>query len=70
MRVVREIAQNYFSAQFSLDKHDIVHCRMTNYKLLRWLVETRSHDVDHNRTLHSWACHHATCTCCTCNMFP
>jgi len=28
---------------------------MTNYELLRWLVETRSRDVDHNRTLHTWA---------------
>ena len=31
------------------------YCRMTNYELLRWLVETRSRDVGHNRTLHSWA---------------
>jgi len=31
------------------------YCRMTNYVLLRWLVETRSRDVGHNRTLHSWA---------------
>jgi len=30
-------------------------CRMTNYELLRWLVKTRSRDVGHNRTLHSWA---------------
>jgi len=30
------------------------HCRMTNYELLHWLVETRSRDVGHNRTLHSW----------------
>jgi len=43
---------------------------MTNYELLRWLVETRSRDVGHNRTLHSWACDRATCTSCTCNTFP
>ena len=30
-------------------------CRMTNYELLRWLIETRSRDVGHNRTLHTWA---------------
>ena len=35
-------------------------CRMTNYELLRWLVETRSCDVGHNRTLHSWASDRAT----------
>jgi len=31
-------------------------CRMTNYELLRWLVETRSLDVGRNWMLHSWAC--------------
>ena len=41
---------------------------MTNYELLRWLVETRSRDVGHNRTLHSWASDRATCTCHPCNM--
>ena len=34
----------------------ILHCRMTNYELPRWLVETWSRDVGHNRTLHSSAC--------------
>jgi len=24
-------------------------CRMTNYELLRWLVETRSYDIHHYR---------------------
>ena len=37
-----------------------VICRMTNYELLRWLVETRSRDVGHNRTLHSWASDRST----------
>jgi len=32
---------------------DISFCRMTNYELLRWLAVIRSHDVGHNRTLHS-----------------
>jgi len=36
------------------------YCRMTNYKLLRWLVEMRSRDVGHNWTLHSWESDRAT----------
>ena len=41
-------------------KYIITFCRMTNYKLLCWLVETRSRDVGHNRMLHSWASDCAT----------
>ena len=44
-------------------------CRMTNYELLRWLVETWSRDIGHSRTLHSWACDLLHCAtfphCCT-----
>ena len=40
--------------------NNIYICRMTNYELLRWLVETRSRDVGHNRTLHSWASDRST----------
>ena len=39
--------------------HSITFCRMTNYELLRWLVEMRSRDVGH-WTLHSWASDRAT----------
>jgi len=38
-----------------LEFTNIWHCHMTNYELLRWLVETQSRDVGHNRTLHTWA---------------
>jgi len=31
------------------DVHNILHCRPTNYELLRWLVETPSHDFEHYR---------------------
>jgi len=47
--------------QLSSIKHKNAICRMTNYELLRWLVKTRSRDVGHNRTLHSWASDRATC---------
>ena len=33
----------------------IAFCRMTNYELLRWLVETPSRDVDH---YHIWSTRH------------
>jgi len=40
---------------------DIQICRVTNYELLRWLVETPSRDVDHYRMINasrSTACHY------------
>jgi len=38
----------------------IMCCRMTNYELLRWLVEMQSGYVGHNRTVHSSASDHGT----------
>jgi len=32
---------------------DIGNCRMTNYELLRWLVETPSRDVEHYRMINA-----------------
>jgi len=40
---------------------NILFCRMTNYELLRWLVETRSRDVGHYRMINasrSTVCHY------------
>ena len=34
---------------FSVSLWKYVYCRMTNYELLRWLVETPSRDVEHYR---------------------
>ena len=47
----------------------VINCRLTNYELLHWLVETQSCDVGHNRMLHSWACDLAMCTWCTMQRF-
>jgi len=34
-----------------LEVHNILHCRMTNYELLRWLAETPSRDIHRYRML-------------------
>ena len=34
-----------------LEVHNILHCRMTNYELLRWLAEMPSRDIHHYRML-------------------
>jgi len=36
------------------------HCRMTNYELLRWLVETPSRDVDHYHMFNASRSHRVT----------
>ena len=44
---------NFQSQSWSVHKHKInVNCRLTNYELLRWLVETPSRDFAH--IMSSW----------------
>ena len=39
------------TSQQAVHPHHLDQCRMTNYELLRWLVETPSRDVEHYRML-------------------